>query len=133
MTFPGSIKGCANPLSVSSSLILAAEHTNIQHEESAFNHGPLFLLETIPLSSIHSSKANWFSKLQVECLIPALTFAIVFFHLYDSQYKIIFLAVIRVFGTHQYSRPLICFPPFLNIKRQKPNICLCYICIDNLL
>ena len=80
MTFPGSLKGRANALPVSSSLIHQAEQINIQHEESAFNHGPLFLLETSPLSSTHSSKTNWTSKLQVECFIPALTFATVFFH-----------------------------------------------------
>ena len=55
MTFPGSIKGCANALSAYSSFILAGEQTNIQYEESTFNRRPLFLLETIPLSSIHSS------------------------------------------------------------------------------
>ena len=67
MPFPGSIKGRANALSafltyflswtdrLSSSLILAAEQTNIQHEESTFNHGPFFLEETIPLLFIHSS------------------------------------------------------------------------------
>ena len=78
---------------LSSSRILAAEQTNIQHEESAFNHGPLFLLETIPLSSIHSSWTKWTSKPQVECLIHALTFATVFFYLYDSRYRVIFLAI----------------------------------------
>ena len=36
MTFPGSIKGCANVLSVSSSFILAVEQTNFG-EESAFD------------------------------------------------------------------------------------------------
>ena len=39
MTFPGTIKGRANALSLSSSLILAAEQT-IFNEESTFNHGP---------------------------------------------------------------------------------------------
>ena len=37
-------------------------------------------------------------------------------------YRVIFLAVIKVFGTHQYSRPLICLTPFL--MYQGTTICL---------
>ena len=44
MTFPGSIKGSANALSVSSSLILAAEQTNINMERTHPIFGLLFSL-----------------------------------------------------------------------------------------
>ena len=45
MTFPGSIKGRATALSVSSSLILAAEQTNINMRRAHPILGPLFSLE----------------------------------------------------------------------------------------
>ena len=45
MTFPGSIKGRANALSLSSSLILAAEQTNINMRRAHPILGPLFSLE----------------------------------------------------------------------------------------
>ena len=59
----------------------------IQFNFFLFIYSLQFLLETSPLSSIHSSWTNWTSKLQVKCSVPALTFATVFFDLYDSQYK----------------------------------------------
>ena len=45
MTFPGSIKGRTNALSLSSSLILVAEQTNINMKRAHPNFGPLFSLE----------------------------------------------------------------------------------------
>ena len=45
MTFPGSIKGRANALSVSSLLILAVEQTNINMRRAHSIFGPLFSLE----------------------------------------------------------------------------------------
>ena len=45
MTFLSSIKGCANALSVSSSLIPAAEQTNISIRRVHLIFGPLFSLE----------------------------------------------------------------------------------------
>ena len=45
MTFPGNIKGCVNALSLSSSLILAAEQTNINMRRAHPIFGPLFSLE----------------------------------------------------------------------------------------
>ena len=45
MTFLGSIKGCANALSASSSLILAAEQTNINMRRAHSIFGPLFSLD----------------------------------------------------------------------------------------
>ena len=45
MTFPGSIRGRANALSLSSSLILAAEQTNVNMRRANPIFGPLFSQE----------------------------------------------------------------------------------------
>ena len=105
MTFQGSIKGCTNVLSLfltyfsirtdrlsSSHIFRAGQTYSLPHiffeqnrptfntRRASFNHGPLFLLEISPLSSIHSSLTNWTLKLHVKYLIPALTSTTAFFH-----------------------------------------------------
>ena len=39
------------------------------------------------------------------------------YYMYDSQYMVFS----QVFGTHQYSRPFICFTHFFNVTRENPN------------
>ena len=93
MTFPGSIKGRAITLSVSSSLILAAEQTNINMRRAL-------------------------SKLQFGCFIPVLTSATAFFPLYDSQYRVFSQAVIKVFGNSSIFSSTHLFYSFLNVTGQ---------------
>ena len=123
MTFPGNIKGCGNAFSLSFSLHSLKQQTRqLQHEESASNFWTIVFSEIIPLSFIHSFSTNWSSTYQIGFLFPALTFAAVFFYLYDSQYKgfrlkltLKFLELTNIL-IHSFF-----FPPFLNITRQKPN------------
>ena len=75
--------------------------------------GPLLFLEdhsfiiySFLLDQLVLEASSWM-------IIPALTSTTAFVPLYDSQYKVFSQAVIKVFGIHQYSRPLICFTPFL--------------------
>ena len=90
--------GRAIALSVFSSLILAAEQTNINMRGAHLILGPLFSLEIIPLSFIHSFETNWSLKLQVGYFIPALTSTTAFFPLYNSQWKVLSQADTKHFG-----------------------------------
>ena len=55
---------------------------------------------------------------KVRCLIPALSFATVFFHIRTHSTRGIFLAVIKLLETHQYSRPRSCISFLLNVTGQ---------------
>ena len=75
--------------------------------------GPVFLYESILSSFIpprHSGPRNF----KVRCLIPALSFATVYFHVRTHSTRAIFLAVIKLLETHQYSRPHSCISFLLN-------------------
>ena len=112
MTFPGSIKDCEKALLLSSSLILAAEQTNFNMRRAYSIFGPLFSLEdhsfiiySFLLDQLVLEASSWMlnscSNIR-KCFLP-----------YDSQYRVFSQAVIKIFRTHQYSRLLICFTPFL--------------------
>ena len=114
MTSPGNIKGSLiffpPPLFVTllSSLTLLDDSSSSnrpsQHEMSTFN-----CWASVPLGVhsfiIHSSETHWLSKRLVRCLIPALSFETVFFHVRIHSTKVFFLAVIKLLETHQYSCP----------------------------
>ena len=51
-------------------------------------------------------------------MIPALSFATVFFHVRTHSTRVIFLAVIKLLETHQYSRPHSCTSFLLNVTGQ---------------
>ena len=96
MTLPGSIKGHETALSVSSSLILAAEQTNFNMRRAHPIFGPLFSQEDHSFIIYSFLLDQLVLKLQVGCLIPALTSATIFFPLYDSQYRVFSQADIKV-------------------------------------
>ena len=125
MTFSGNIKGCVTlslslSLSLSFSFILAEEQININMRRAHSIFGPLFSLEnhsfiiySFLLDQLILEASSWMlypcSNI-CNCFLPFVQL---------TQYRVIFQAGIKVFGTHQYSRRLICFTPFLNIIRQK--------------
>ena len=55
---------------------------------------------------------------KVRCLILALSFATVFFHVRTHSTRVIFLAVIKLLETHQYSHPHSCISFLLNVTGQ---------------
>ena len=59
---------------------------------------------------------------KVRCLIPAVSFAIVFFHVRTHGTRAIFLAVIKLLETHRYSRLHSCISFLLNVTGQS-TIC----------
>ena len=119
MTFLGGTKGRANALSLSSSLILATEQNNINMRRAHSIFGPLFSLEdhsfiifSFILAQLVLEASSWIlnscSNIR-HCFLPFVRLTVQGF----SQ------AANKVFGTSQYSRPLICLTPFLNITKQK--------------
>ena len=117
---PGQYKRRCNILSLFSSLTLLHDSSSLrtsQHEISIFS-----FWASVPLG-IHSSIYSFLPRpsgprnFKVRCLIPALSFATVFFHVRTHSTKSIFLAVIKLLETHQYSRPHFCIS-FLNITGQ---------------
>ena len=85
------------------------------------------------ISFIHSSWTNWSSKLQAGCLNPALTSQLFTSILYDSQYKRFRLKLtLKILKLNQYSHPLICFLPSLNITKATGLINLVIYCYNGI-
>ena len=119
----GQYKSDVNALSFSSSLTLLDDSSSsnrpLQHEMSTFN---FWASVSFRSSFFHhlfipprpTSPRNF----KVRCLIPALSSATVFFHVRTHSTRLIFLAVIKLLETHQYSRPHSCISFLLNVIRQ---------------
>ena len=89
------------------------------HEMSTFN-----FWARVPLG-VHSFIIYSFlldplvlETLRLDVLIPALSFATVFFHVRTHSIRAIFLAVIKLLETHQHSRPHCCISFLLNVTGQ---------------
>ena len=101
--------------------IAVTDHHNRRWAHS--NFGSVFLKESI-LSSFIPLRPTGPRNFKVICLILALSFATVFFHVRTNSTRAIFLAVIKLLDTHQYSRPHSWISFLLNVTGQT-TICPC--------
>ena len=127
MTFPGRIKGHANTLSLSSSLILAAEQTNINMRRAHPIFEPLFswedhsfIIYSFLLDQLVFETSSWmlYSCSNIcNCFLPFVQLTVQGFSL---KLTLKFLELINILI---YSFVLL----FLTEQSKKPTICLCYI------
>ena len=105
------------------SLSLSSSRTDqLQQEESAFNIWTIvfsrdhsFIIYSFLLDQLVLEASSWM-------LNSCSNICSCFFPLYDSQYRVFSQADIKIFGTHQYPRPLICFTS--SLMYQGTTICL---------